>query len=200
MDAVKRYVKVYRERGSKGFYAAQPRHSSAPVEFHPGCDVAQGGVLLALPALLAEGLLRYAPEVYALPNGFYGFETLSLLLGLMALARIRSLEQPRYQAPGDGMEYRLGQGMDGAANRRGDLFLLRRPRTRVTRKPAALPRHYVARARLRLRATTGYWVNAMDGQAFLYVNKAVDPGPNATLKGDAIPWLEANTAKSILSR
>src|ERR1035441_7223990 len=38
----------------------------------------------------------------------------------------------------------------------------------------ALPRHYVARERLCLRATTDYWINAMDGQPFLYVNKEVD--------------------------
>jgi hypothetical protein len=33
--------------------------------------------------------------------GFYGIESIFLLLGLMALARIRSLEQLRYQAPGE---------------------------------------------------------------------------------------------------
>jgi hypothetical protein len=60
----------------------------------------------------------------------------------------------------------------------------------------ALPRHYVARERLCLRATTDYWVNAMDGQPFLYVNKEVDPGLIATLKGDVIPWLEANVAQT----
>ena len=60
----------------------------------------------------------------------------------------------------------------------------------------ALPRHYVARERLCLRATTDYWINAMDGQPFLYVNKAVDPGLIATLKEDVIPWLEANVAKT----
>jgi hypothetical protein len=60
----------------------------------------------------------------------------------------------------------------------------------------ALPRHYVARERLCLRATTDYWVNAMDGQPFLYVNKEVDPGLIATLKADVIPWLEANVAKT----
>ncbi len=38
-----------------------------------------------------------------------------------------------------------------------------------------MPRHYVARERLCLRATTDYWINAMDGQPFLYVNKEVDP-------------------------
>jgi hypothetical protein len=54
----------------------------------------------------------------------------------------------------------------------------------------------VARERLCLRATTDYWVNAMDGQPFLYVNKEVDPGLIATLKGDVIPWLEGNVAKT----
>jgi hypothetical protein len=36
----------------------------------------------------------------------------------------------------------------------------------------------------------------MDGQPFFYVNKEVDPGLIATLKGDVIPWLEANVAKT----
>jgi hypothetical protein len=31
MITVKRYVKLYREHGSKGFYEAEPRHSSASV-------------------------------------------------------------------------------------------------------------------------------------------------------------------------
>jgi hypothetical protein len=60
----------------------------------------------------------------------------------------------------------------------------------------ALPRHYVARERLCLRATTDYWINALDGQPYLYVNKEVDPGLIATLKQDGIPWLEASVAKS----
>src|ERR1017187_8437476 len=68
--------------------AAMGELESAPIEFHPTCDVAQGGVLLALPALLAAGLLRRTPEFYQLPQGFYGMESIFLLLGLMALARI----------------------------------------------------------------------------------------------------------------
>jgi hypothetical protein len=47
-----------------------------------------------------------------------------------------------------------------------------------------------------LRATTDYWINAMDGQPFLYVNKEVDPGLIATLKQDVIPWLEASVTKT----
>jgi hypothetical protein len=60
----------------------------------------------------------------------------------------------------------------------------------------ALPRHYVARERLCLRATVDYWINAMDGQPFLYINKEVDPGLVATLKNDVIPWLEQSVPKT----
>src|SRR5437870_7417439 len=72
----------------------------AATEFEPACDVAGGGVLAAVPALLAQGLLRRPPS-YQLPQGFYGIDSIFLVLALMALARIRSLEQLRYQAPGE---------------------------------------------------------------------------------------------------
>jgi hypothetical protein len=55
-----------------------------------------------------------------------------------------------------------------------------------------LPRHYVARERLCLRATTDYWVNAMDGQPFFLINKAVDPGLLTVLENDIVPRLLAD--------
>ena len=58
--------------------AAMGELESAPIEFQATCDVAQGGVLLALPALLASGLLRCTPEFYQLPKGFYGIESIQL--------------------------------------------------------------------------------------------------------------------------
>jgi hypothetical protein len=61
-------------------------------------DVAQGGVLLALPALLAVGLLRHSEEFYALPPGFYGLPSVP---ALMALGRVASIEQLRYRAAGE---------------------------------------------------------------------------------------------------
>jgi hypothetical protein len=207
--------------------AAMGALESVPIEFHPTCDVAQGGVLLALPALLAAGLLRRTPEFYRLPNGFYGLESIFLLLGLMALARIRSLEQLRYQAPGEwgkllgldripevrtlraklkvlcqdmgrAMEWNAALAQEWIARQNAtELYFYCDGHVRVYHgDQTALPRHYVARERLCLRATTDYWVNAMDGQPFLYVNKEVDPGLIATLRGDVIPWLEANVAQT----
>lgn len=57
-------------------------------------------------------------------------------------------------------------------------------------KQTELPRHHVARQKLCLRATTDYWVNAMDGQPFFMINKAVDPGLLTVLEQEIIPQLE----------
>ena len=75
--------------------------SSAGLEFVAADDVPQGGVLCALPALLTEGLLRHTRSFYRLPAGYYPLETLFLALALLALVRCPSLEQTRYQAPGE---------------------------------------------------------------------------------------------------
>jgi len=53
MITVKRYMKLYREHGSKGFYEAKPRHSSA--------SVLKGEVLQQAQQLLDAG--RSVPEV-----------------------------------------------------------------------------------------------------------------------------------------
>ena len=73
----------------------------APVEFEAAADVPLGGVLWALPALLAEGLLRHSRKLFALPEGFYPLETIFLVLAFMALVRVRSLEALRYEPPGE---------------------------------------------------------------------------------------------------
>jgi hypothetical protein len=59
-----------------------------------------------------------------------------------------------------------------------------------------LPRHYVAGERLCLRGTTDYWINAMDGPPFFFINKEVDPGLLATIRHDLVPWLETHAPVS----
>ncbi len=75
--------------------------SEAPSQFVNAESVAQGGVLWALPALLANGLLRHARTCFQLPKGFYSLIHVFLLLGYMALARIKTIEQLQYHPAGE---------------------------------------------------------------------------------------------------
>ena len=74
---------------------------SAELRFVCAGDVPQGGVLGALPALLTEGLLRHTRTLYRLPPGYYPLESIFLYLALLALVRCPSVEQTRYEAPGE---------------------------------------------------------------------------------------------------
>jgi hypothetical protein len=200
---------------------------SAPIDFCAGQDIAYGGVLLAVPALLVMGLLQCSPALYALPRGYYDLPSIFLLLALMALARIPSLEQLRYRAPG---EWGHLLGLDRipevrtlraklkilclepgraavwntalakqwmTAGQQAEPVFYADGHVRVYHgKLTALPKHYVSRQRLYLRATVDYWINAMDGQPFLYINQPVDHGLVAALRKDLVPWMESNVQMS----
>jgi len=71
--------------------------SFAPTEAVPGA-----GVLLALPALLEQGLLEVGLEVYGgLRDGFFGLSSVLLTFAFMALLRIKTPEQLTEHAPGE---------------------------------------------------------------------------------------------------
>ncbi len=71
-------------------------------QFQKALDVPYGGVLFALPALLALGLLECSEDsLNKLPDGYYGLDSLLLLLSLMALGRLDTIEALRYTAPGE---------------------------------------------------------------------------------------------------
>jgi transposase len=64
--------------------------------------VRYGGALLALPALLALGLLEAAEHTYgSLKNAFYGLRATLLILAFMALLRLRTPEQLQGRPPGE---------------------------------------------------------------------------------------------------
>jgi hypothetical protein len=210
--------------------AAMGALEAAPIVFEAARDIPQGGVLLALPALLAVGLLRHSAELYTLPNGFYSLSSVLMLLALMALARLASIEQLRYAAAGEWGNLLGLDRVPEVRTLREKLKLLCAEQGRAARWNAALakewigqreieqssglafyidghvrvyhgdltklPRHYVPRERFYLRATVDYWVNALDGEPFCYFNQAVDHGLVQALRGDVLPWLEANATLS----
>lgn len=64
-------------------------------------DVPNAGVLCALPALLALGLLRHSRTHFTLRPGFYPLESIFLTMAFVALARVPSLEALRYEPQGE---------------------------------------------------------------------------------------------------
>ena len=73
----------------------------APIRFEAVADVPSGGVLCALPALLALGLLRHSQKNFSLPAGFYPLASIFLVIAFLALARVKSWEAVRYEPPGE---------------------------------------------------------------------------------------------------
>jgi len=195
--------------------------SQVEIRFETAKDVSSGGVLLALPALLACGLLRGATKYFKLPKGYYGLESIFLLLAFMTLARLKSVEALRYESPGawgkllgldripkartlrEKMKLLVQQGvaawgaelcaewMQNDNEICGTFYIDGHVRVYFGAQ-TKLPRHYVSRQRLCLRATTDYWVNAMDGCPFFFITKEVDPGLLSVVENDIVPEIEAN--------
>jgi hypothetical protein len=69
--------------------------------FEAVCDVPMAGLLTALPAKWANGLLSGLGKHLKLPRGFYSALHILLVLGFMALGRIRRPEGLRHVPPGD---------------------------------------------------------------------------------------------------
>lgn len=189
-------------------------------QFENALDLPCGGVLLAIPALLNIGLLRHTDQYFQLPKGYYGLESIFLLLAFLALCRVKTIESLRSYAPGEWgkllgldripevktLREKIKQLSSGnqAAQWMSELssdwmhsepesagFLYIDGHVRVYNgKQTSLPRHYVARNKLCLRATVDYWVNAMDGQPFFKVTQEVDPGLIKALEDDIVPRLE----------
>jgi hypothetical protein len=52
---------------------------------------------------------------------------------------------------------------------------------------ANIPKHYVARQKLCLRATCDYWVNDLEGKPFFVIPKDIDPGLLNVLENEIVP-------------
>ena len=191
----------------------------AAVSFETCLDVPKAGVLCALPALLTNGLINGAKQLLGKVTGYYTTFHVLLLLGFMALCRIKTTEKLRGHAPGEfgkllGLdrvpEVRcLRQKMDElSAEDRAERWAAYLSQYWMQQEPESvgalyvdghvrvyhgrltkLPRRYVSRQRLCLRGITDYWVNDALGRPFFVVEKEIDPGLLNTLRHDIVPRL-----------
>ena len=180
-------------------------HDAAPM-FQPGERVPHAGVLLAVPALLASGVLECARDVYSsLGPSFYGLRTSLVTMLLMGLLRIKRPEALKEHPPDD-----LGRvlGLDrapevktlrrklarlasvGRAVAFGRALAERRVATRgaalgflyvdghvrVYHGKRVLPKAHVTQMRIAMPATTDYWINDADGDPLFVVTAEANAG------------------------
>jgi hypothetical protein len=178
---------------------------AAPL-FRPGTAIPGAGVLLAMPALVASGVIECAREVYgSIGPAFFGLRTTMVSLALMALLRIKRPEWLKEHSPdtlgrilgldrapevktlrrklnrlaGLGRSTRFGRALAErrvAARGASMGFLYIDGHVRVYHGKTRLPKAHVARMRLSMPATTDYWVNDAIGEPLFVVTAEANAG------------------------
>ncbi len=189
--------------------------TNCPVLFNNQIDLQHAGVLLAVPSLMAQGLLRYEDE-FKLEKAYYPTSSVFLSLAILSLLRIKTLSGSDSLPSGE-----LGRtiGLDRIPE-------VKTLRTRIVQfcKKANIdkwrmtlskdwmeaspelsavlyidghiklyygtetspPKRFVSRMRLCLSGTTDYWVNDVLGQPFFVINKTISNGLIQTIKDDLV--------------
>ena len=183
---------------------------AAPL-FAPGL-VPKGGVLLAVPLLIASGVFGIASKVYgSIGPAFYGLRTSVLAFLVMALVRIKRAENLKEFSPKDlgrvlgldrapEMKTLRGKLQELAAREKGLEFmrLLAQERVeqhaddlgylyidghvRVYNGDVKLPKTYVMQRRLAMPGTSDYWVGDQRGQPLLVITAEANEGMTKMLQ------------------
>jgi len=186
------------------------------VQFDNQIDLQHGGVLLSIPGLLSQGLLKHEEE-FELDNVYYPTSSIFLSLAILALLRIKTLAGVDSIPSGE-----LGRviGLDRIpevktlrnriakfseklnipvwANKLSKDWMEDSPDLSAILyidghvklyygKNNPLPKRYVSRMRLALSGTTDYWVNDALGQPFFVINKVINTGLIQSINEDLIP-------------
>lgn len=160
-------------------------------------SVLNAGVLMALPALLSQGLNKAFKVFSALPAGFYGLQQMLILLCFMALCRIKSPEELKKQPPGEwGKLLGLDRIPEVGYFRKKIAQIYQQQKTDALQKElfiewtsnipefffyidghvrvyhgseANLPKRFVSREKLCLNGTTEFWVNDKQGMPLMVI-------------------------------
>ncbi len=191
------------------------------VSFDSHHDLHQAGVLLSLPALLSNGLLKYEEDFYP-DKGYYSIASIFLSLSFLALLRIKTLSQSTTIPSG---ELGKAMGLDRipevkTLRERISLFCEKADIEQWSRHlsrdwmqdypelsgvlyidghvkiyygiQTQMPKRYVSRLRLCMSGSTDYWVNDKLGQPFFVVNKVINSGMIETIKTEILPRLDSD--------
>jgi len=184
----------------------------APVEFAPARNAPVAGVLLGLALLSTTGLLEEARSVYGkLKNCWYGLRATIWTLFVMALLRIKRLEQLKGADPTSlGQVLGLPRAPEVKTIRRKLKELAQRAQAAILHRQLAkrrvkqhedalaylyvdghvraysgkrkIGKAYVTSRKSVMRAETDYWVNLCNGQPLLVVHAPANEGLTKMMK------------------
>ncbi len=188
-------------------------------EFENNIDVEHAGVLLSLPALLSNGLLNHN-TIFNFEEGYYSLSSILLTLSFSFLLRIGSIEKISDESPGEfgkligldripEVKTLRGKIKVLSQNEQPDKWLAELSKDWMANSPELagvlyidgheevyygktnkLPKRFISRLRLAMRATTDYWVCDKLGQPFFSISKHVSGSMIETIKQDIIPRLK----------
>lgn len=189
--------------------------ASCPITFTNQTDLQHAGVLICLPALIAQGLLRYEGD-FALEKGYYPTSSIFLSLSILSLLRVKTLSGAGSMPAGelgrtigldripevktlrariaqfcqitdvDKWRFRLSKDWMEDSPELSAILYIDGHINLYYGKDTAPPKRFVSRMRLCLSGTTDYWVNDVIGQPFFVINKTISQGLISTINEDLL--------------
>jgi hypothetical protein len=190
-------------------------------------NVCNAGVLLLLPSLIAQGLLKGMKVYGSIKKGYYGLLSILLLLSFMMLSRIKTPEQLKNCKPGElgkvlGLDrvpevrclrYKIKQIVSHnkasefnhavseqwiTEQDKDALFFYVDGHVRVYHgNKATLTKRFVSREKLCLAGTTDYWINNEMGLPYLVVTGELNEKLQIIILNEVIPELLKDTEKIV---
>jgi hypothetical protein len=185
------------------------------IQFDNQIDLQHAGVLIAIPALLNQGLLRYEQE-FELDSVYYPTSSVFLALAILTLLRIKTLSGVNSLPSGElgrtigldripevkTLRERIAQFSEKLeistwGNKLSKDWMEDNPELSAVLyidghiklyygKDNSLPKRFVSRMRLALSGTTDYWVNDVLGQPFFVINKVITSGLIQIIKDELL--------------
>jgi len=190
----------------------------ATTAFDNHIDLSHGGLLLAIPALLSCGLLRYISRFESI-TGYYNATHVFISLAFLVLLRINRLDRSDNVPTGEiGRSMGLdripgvktlrsriadfckvtdieqwasqlsGDWMKADEHLEGVLYVDGHVNLYFGHQ-VNMPKRYVSRMRLCMSGSTDYWVSNQMGQPFFVIPKTINDGLVKTISDDIIPRL-----------
>jgi hypothetical protein len=185
------------ERISDRVLATTGRQEYADSIFEPNKSVLNAGVLFSIPAMISQGLEKMFTVYDPLPSGYYGLHHIVMTYCMMALCRIKNIEQLKKQSPGEfGKLIGLDRIPEVGHFRKKLKQILSQEKTAALQKAlfaawlkampeiffyidghvrvyhgakANLSKRFVSREKLCLAGTTEFWVNDQQGMPLMVI-------------------------------